>query len=61
MDKVEEYKGPRPGCYKCKQPIFDEDYYTLIWRGKTWEMAANYHVNCLIDAVIEGEIKKVSV
>ena len=56
---MEEYKGERPGCFKCKKPISpDEDYYTLIWKGKTWAMATNYHCDCLIDAVKDGDIKK---
>jgi hypothetical protein len=58
----EEYKGKRPGCYKCKQPISEEDdYYRLTWVGKTWEVTMDYHIDCLIEAVKEGEIGKVSV
>lgn len=58
----EGYKGERPSCYKCKQLIGEEeDYYRLTWVGKTWEMTANYHVNCLIEAVQAGDIQKVSV
>ncbi len=53
----EEYKGERPGCYKCKQPISDEDdYYRLTWAGKTWEATINYHLHCLIEAVLAGDI-----
>lgn len=59
---TEEYKGKRPGCFKCKQPISEEaDYFRLTWVGKTWEMTVDYHQNCLIEAVESGDIKKVSV
>ncbi|GAI74724.1 unnamed protein product [marine sediment metagenome] len=52
-----EYQGGRPGCYKCKQPITSiDDYYTLIWKGKTWSMEVNYHIDCLTKAFEDGEI-----
>ena len=54
----EEYKGERPGCYKCKQPINEEeDFYRLTWVGKTWEVTMNYHIPCLIEAVLAGDIR----
>ncbi len=54
----EEYKGGRPGCFKCKQPINEEeDYYRLTWVGKTWEATMDYHLHCLIEAVQAGDIR----
>jgi len=53
-----EYSGERPGCFKCKKPIQQEDYYELIWKGKTWEMKANYHLSCLIQAIKDGDIAR---
>lgn len=54
----EEYQGGKPGCFKCKQPISKEDdHYRLTWVGKTWEVTMEYHLNCLIEAVQEGDIR----
>jgi hypothetical protein len=55
---MEEYKGLGPACFKCKKPINpNDDYYVLTWKGKTWAMEANYHINCLIQAVKNEDIK----
>ena len=43
----EEYKGPWPGCFKCKQPIGDDDFVEFTWRRKTWTISYNVCDTCL--------------
>jgi hypothetical protein len=45
---VEEYQGPRPGCFHCKKPIDpDGDYFRVQWLGRTWDAGQNFHKQCL--------------
>jgi hypothetical protein len=51
----DEYQGTRLGCFHCKKPIDpDTDYVRLQWRGRTWELAYNFHQDCLPAAVASG-------
>jgi hypothetical protein len=50
-------ESERLRCFQCKLSIKDEDLYRLTWVGKTWEMTMNYHVDCLIKAVQDGDLK----
>jgi len=53
------YEGERPGCYKCRKPIEPKhDYYSLIWRGKTWCWEVNYHIDCLTQAIEDGDFQR---
>jgi len=51
--------GERPGCYKCKEAIEPKhDYFTLRWIGKTWAYEVNYHQECLLKAIEDGDFKE---
>ena len=43
---VEEYKGPGPGCFKCKEPLEDQDFVEVTWRGKTWAISYRFCEPC---------------
>lgn len=56
---METYTGDRPGCYKCKEAIEPkDDYYILVWRGKTWAWEINYHRQCFLKAIQDGDFKE---
>lgn len=46
MVGLQEYQWSRPGCFVCKEPIGNRDYFKVTWMGKTHEWSVNLCAEC---------------